>query len=80
MHKTGQARHHQQHNARSWEMLYVHEKIAKLGGVYLGGQVSSVEIQEAANIHIAQDDKGEVKKTQPEGARTDKGEAFCHCQ
>ncbi len=48
-------------------MLYVHEKIAKLGGVYLGGQVSSVEVQEAATIHVAQDDKGTVKKIQPVG-------------
>lgn len=48
-------------------MLYIHEKVAKLGGVYLGGQVSSIEIQEAATIYIAQDDKGEVKKTQPVG-------------
>lgn len=48
-------------------MLYVHEKVAKLGGVYLGGQVSSVEVQEAATINVAQDDKGAVKKTQPVG-------------
>lgn len=48
-------------------MLYVHEKVAKLGGVYLGGQVSSVEIQEAATIYVAQDDKGKVKQTQPVG-------------
>lgn len=48
-------------------MLYVHEKVAKLGGILLGGQVSSVEIQESATIHVAQDDKGQVKKTQPVG-------------
>lgn len=48
-------------------MLYVHEKVAKLGGVYLGGQVSSVEIQEAATIYVAQDDKGKIKQTQPVG-------------
>lgn len=48
-------------------MLYVHEKVAKLGGILLGGQVSSVEIQESASIYVAQDDKGKVKKTQPVG-------------
>lgn len=48
-------------------MLYVHEKVAKLGGIYLGGQVSSVEIQESATIYVAQDDKGKVKQTQPVG-------------
>ncbi len=48
-------------------MLYVHEKVAKLGGILLGGQVSSVEIQESASIYVAQDDKGQVKKTQPVG-------------
>lgn len=48
-------------------MLYVHEKVAKLGGIYLGGQVSSVEIQEEATIYVAQDDKGKVKQTQPVG-------------
>lgn len=48
-------------------MLYVHEKVAKLGGILLGGQVSSVEIQESATIYVAQDDKGKVKKTQPVG-------------
>ena len=48
-------------------MLYVNEKVAKLGGIYLGGQVSSVEIQEAATIYVAQDDKGKVKQTQPVG-------------
>lgn len=48
-------------------MLYVHEKVAKLGGVYLGGQVSHVEVQEASTIYVSQDDKGKVKKTQPVG-------------
>ncbi len=48
-------------------MLYIQDKVAKLGGVILGGQVSSVEVQEAATIHTAQDDKGKVKKTQPVG-------------
>lgn len=48
-------------------MLYVHEKVAKLGDVYLGGQVSTVEVTEAASIYVAQDDKGKVKATQPVG-------------
>lgn len=48
-------------------MLYIHEKVAKLGGILLGGQVSSVEIQESAAIYVAQDDKGQTKKTQPVG-------------
>ena len=48
-------------------MLYVQEKVAKLGDIFLGGQVSSVEIQESAAIYVAQDDKGQVKKTQPVG-------------
>jgi len=48
-------------------MLYIQDKVAKLGGVILGGQVSSVEVQESATIYTAQDDKGKVKKTQPVG-------------
>lgn len=48
-------------------MLYVQEKVAKLGDIFLGGQVSSVEIQESAAIYVAQDDKGQIKKTQPVG-------------
>ena len=53
-------------------MLYVQEKVVKLGGVYLGGQVTSVEVQEAGSIYVAQDDKGKVKKTQPVGWETTK--------
>lgn len=48
-------------------MLYVVDKIAKLGGIYLGGQVTSIEIQENANIYTDQDDKGRIKKMQPCG-------------
>ncbi len=48
-------------------MLYVQEKVAKLGNVYLGGQVTSVEIVEAGSIYVAQDDKGKIKKSQPVG-------------
>lgn len=48
-------------------MLYIHEKVAKLGNVYLSGQVSTVEVTEAASLYIAQDEKGTVKATQPVG-------------
>lgn len=48
-------------------MLYIQDKVAKLGGVILGGQVSSVEVQQSATIYTAQDDKGKIKKTQPVG-------------
>jgi len=48
-------------------MLYVKDKVAKLGGVYIGGEVTSIEIQESASIYVAQDDKGKIKKTQPNG-------------
>lgn len=53
-------------------MIYVQEKVVKLGGIYLGGQVTSVEVQEAGSIYVAQDDKGKVKKTQPVGYETTK--------
>ena len=49
-------------------MLYVQEKVVKLGGVYLGGQVTSVEIQEAGSVYVAQDEKGRFKKSQPVGS------------
>lgn len=48
-------------------MLYVTDKVAKLGGIYLGGEVTSIEIEEAANIYTAQDEKGKIKTTQPNG-------------
>lgn len=48
-------------------MLYVQDKVVKLGGVYLKGQVTSVEVQEAGSIYVAQDEKGRVKKSQPVG-------------
>lgn len=48
-------------------MLYIQEKVAKLGDVYLGGQVSNVEITEAASLYVAQDDKGKIKAVQPVG-------------
>lgn len=48
-------------------MLYVQEKIVKLGGIYLGGQVTSVEVQEAGSVYVAQDEKGRYKKSQPVG-------------
>lgn len=48
-------------------MLYVQEKVVKLGGVYLKGQVTSVEVQEAGSVYVAQDEKGRFKKSQPVG-------------
>ncbi len=48
-------------------MLYVQEKVVKLGGVYLQGQVTSVEVQEAGSVYVAQDEKGRFKKSQPVG-------------
>lgn len=38
-------------------MLYVQEKVVKLGGIYLEGQVTSVEVQEAGSVYVAQDEK-----------------------
>ena len=46
-------------------MLYVQDKVVKLGGVYLKGQVTSVEVQEAGSVYVAQDEKGRFKKSQP---------------
>ena len=48
-------------------MLYVQDKVLKLGGVYLGGQVTSVEVQEAGSVYVAQDEKGRYTKSQPVG-------------
>jgi len=48
-------------------MLYVREKIAKLGGKYLGGQVTNIEIQSSANIHTVTNKKGKITKMQPSG-------------
>ena len=33
-------------------MLYVQEKVVKLGGIYLEGQVTSVEVQEAGSVYV----------------------------
>lgn len=48
-------------------MLYVQDRVLKLGGVYLGGQVTSVEVQEAGSVYVAQDEKGRYTKSQPVG-------------
>ena len=48
-------------------MLYVRDKVAKLGNVMLGGEVTSVEITEAGSVYVAQDEKGRYKKSQPVG-------------
>lgn len=41
--------------------------VVKLGGIYLEGQVTSVEVQEAGSVYVAQDEKGRYKKSQPVG-------------
>ena len=43
-------------------MLYVQEKVVKLGGIYLEGQVTSVEVQEAGSVYVAQDENGGTKE------------------
>lgn len=48
-------------------MLYVQDKVAKLGDIYLGGEVTKVEITEAGSVYVAQDEKGRYKKSQPVG-------------
>lgn len=53
-------------------MLYVRDKVAKLGEKILAGEVSSVEIQESASLYTAQDDKGRTKKTQAVGYENSK--------
>ncbi len=53
-------------------MLYVEDKVMKLNGKYIGGEVTSVEIQEAGNINVEQDDNGKIKSTQPVGYETAK--------
>lgn len=53
-------------------MLYIGDKVAKLGGKILGGEVTSVEIQESASLYTAQDDKGRTKKTQAVGYENSK--------
>lgn len=53
-------------------MLYVVDKVMKLGGVYIGGEVTDVEITEGATIYEAQDDKGKIKSRQPNGYETAK--------
>lgn len=41
--------------------------IMRVGGIYLEGQVTSVEVQEAGSVYVAQDEKGRYKKSQPVG-------------
>ena len=48
-------------------MLYVQEKAVKLGGIYLEGQLTSVEVQSAGSVYVAQDEKGRCAKSQPVG-------------
>ncbi len=53
-------------------MLYITDDIIKLKGVMLPGQVQSVNVQESANIHTAQDDTGAVNSAQPRGYEVSK--------
>lgn len=48
-------------------MLYVQERVIKLAGVKLSGQVTSIEIAETATIENIEDDKGKTKANQPTG-------------
>lgn len=48
-------------------MLLVQEKLVKLGGVKLSGQVKSIDISETATIENIEDDKGKTKANQPTG-------------
>ena len=53
-------------------MLYVKDKIMKLNGKVLAGQVGSVEIEESGNIQEKTDKKGRIKKTQAVGYNSSK--------
>lgn len=48
-------------------MLYLEDRVAKLGNVYIGGEVTSIEVEESANIYTEQDEQGRVRATQPSG-------------
>lgn len=53
-------------------MLIIQDKIVKLGGIELEGQIKKIEIQSAAAIDEIQDDKGTIKSTQPTGYEASK--------
>lgn len=48
-------------------MLYIVDKVVKLGGVYLPGEVTDVSVDEVATIDDVKDKKGKTKKNQPTG-------------
>ncbi len=48
-------------------MLYIVDKVVKLGGVYLPGEVTEVSVDEVATIDDIKDKKGKTKKNQPTG-------------
>ncbi len=48
-------------------MLLVQERLIKLGGVRLSGQMKSIDITETATIEKIEDDKGKTKAHQPTG-------------
>ncbi len=54
-------------------MLLVQDKVVKLGGVLLYGQVQSIEISAEASIDDIKPKKGKTKKNQP----TEIGRASC---
>lgn len=51
-------------------MFFIKDKIVKLGGIILPGQVKSIEIREAGTIEEIEDDKKHKKATQPTGYET----------
>lgn len=48
-------------------MLFIKDKMVKLGNMVIPGQVRMIDITEAAIIEDIEDDKGNVKATQPVG-------------
>ena len=58
MHRTGQTALLRQQHQGGEAVCCVQEKVVKLGGIYLEGQVTSVEVQEAGSVYVAQDEKG----------------------
>lgn len=53
-------------------MLLVQDKVVKLGGVLLYGQVQSIEISAEASIEDIKPKKGKTKKNQPTGYEASK--------
>ena len=64
MHTMAQRNHS---SLKEIHMLFVREKVAKLGGKFLGGQVTNIEIQSSANVHVKQNKQGKITKMQASG-------------